>query len=360
MGQQKVLHVINTMQLGGAQVLLANSLAAGGLQEHIDNYLVYFMGESSLLDRIDKNVKVISLNYKGISDLKRALSELKKIILDNQISIVHTHLTPADFYTSLILPKNVKQIHTLHSTYSLDHTQKLRNRILQKYLYLKRKDCNLIFLSDYNRDDFLRSLKFRGKSFVLNNFIADDFFSPDLGKNTSSPQPGLKVIAVGVLREEKNFKYLLDVFVFLKNYNIQLDIYGSGDKSSYEQIVKERQLKVRFLGEHAEVSKILCHYDLFISPSLFEGFGLSIFEAMASGVPVLSSDLESLKSLIGDNVIYFQLNNAEQVAQTIVAIYNDRPSVKGMAAKAKAFAEKTVKKEMYIKRLMDIYSSLAD
>ena len=104
----------------------------------------------------------------------------------------------------------------------------------------------------------------------------------------------------------------------------------------------------------------MCHYDLFISPSLFEGFGLSIFEAMASGVPVLSSDLESLKSLIGDNVIYFELNNAEQVAQTIVAIYNDRQSVKGMAAKAKAFAEKTVKREMYIKRLMDIYSSLAD
>lgn len=346
------------MKLGGAQVLLANSLASGGLQQHTDNYLVYFTGESSILNRIDKDVRIISLNYKGIFDLRRALSDLKEIIFKNKISIVHTHLTPTDFYTSLILPKNVKQIHTIHSTYSADHTQKPRNRILQKWLYLKRKDCNLIFLSEYNRDDFFRSLKFRGRSFVLNNFISDDFFSTDFIKNIPSGQSGFKMIAVGVLREEKNFKYLLDVFAFLKDHDIQLDIYGGGDKTSYEQVTKEKQLQVRFLGEHDEISKVLNNYDVFISSSRFEGFGLSIFEAMASGIPVMSSDLESLKSLIGDHAIYFPLNNAEQVAQTILSVYNYKEGLQARATRARTFAAGLVKRERYIQELFAIYEQL--
>ena len=355
--RKRILHVINSLTFGGAEVLLANSLAPGGLQENTDNYLTYFMGESSLIERVDRSVKIIPLEYKGKFDLVRALRKLRKIIIDNNISVVHTHLTPSDFYTSLVLPKKVKQVHTVHSTYSMDRSQRKYNRFLEKHLFFNRKDCNLIFLSSYNRNDFLRTLKFRGKTFVLNNFIADEFF----GKKTSFYSPStdaLKIIAVGVLREEKNYMYLLEVFSFLKDYNISLDIYGAGDKTQYEKMVNEKNLKIRFMGQHDNVHTVFKNYDLFILPSKFEGFGLSVFEAMVSGVPVMISNLDSLKSIVEDNAIYFELDNAEKVAEQIKAIYLHETDINTMAEKAKVYAEKIVKREIYINKLLEIYKQL--
>ncbi|MBK8519919.1 MAG: hypothetical protein IPL54_03200 [Chitinophagaceae bacterium] len=63
--KKKVLHIINSLTTGGAETLLANSLSPGGLQEHTDNYLAYFNKSSYLTDIIDKDVKLINLNYTG-------------------------------------------------------------------------------------------------------------------------------------------------------------------------------------------------------------------------------------------------------------------------------------------------------
>lgn len=315
------------------------------------------MGESSLLDRIDKKVKIIPLQYKGKFDLVRALRKLRKIIIDNEISIVHTHLNPSDIYTRLVLPRKVKQLHTIHTTYSMDYTPRAYNLFLEKYLFFKRKDCNLIFLSAYNKEDFLRTVKFSGKTFVLNNFIGDEYF----GKKTSFYPPvatELKIIAVGALRDEKNYIYLLDIFYFLKDHNISLDIYGGGDKTKYEDLVKERQHKVRFMGLHDQVHTVFKNYDLFILPSKLEGFGLSIFEAMVSGVPVMISNLDSLKSIVGDHAIYFELDNAEKAAQQIIAVLQNKIDINEMAVKAKEYAEKTVRREIYINKLLEIYEQV--
>ncbi|MBK8785154.1 MAG: hypothetical protein IPN43_01350 [Chitinophagaceae bacterium] len=97
--KKKVLHIINSLTTGGAEILLANSLSPGGLQEYTDNYLVYFNKSSYLADTIDKDVKLINLNYKGGVDIMRMLMQLKSIIKTNKIDIVHTHLTPASLYT---------------------------------------------------------------------------------------------------------------------------------------------------------------------------------------------------------------------------------------------------------------------
>ena len=51
------------MHVGGAETLLANSLACGGLQQNCNNILVFLGGPSHLLNRIDKGVTIINLNY---------------------------------------------------------------------------------------------------------------------------------------------------------------------------------------------------------------------------------------------------------------------------------------------------------
>ncbi|MGB7566753.1 MAG: glycosyltransferase family 4 protein [Chitinivibrionales bacterium] len=353
----KVLHVINSLSIGGAETLVANSLAPGGLNEHADNTLVYFRGDSYLSSIIDKNVTKICLNYAGWFEIIRVLGQLRKIIGKNRFDIIHTHLNPISFYTYLVCPSAIPLVHTLHTTYSMNVRSRRIMVFLEKQLYFKSRKCNIICLSDSAKEDLLRSVPFKGKVFVLNNFVADKFFANPI-KKFGSEKSVLKIVAVGSLEPLKNFEYLLDVFTYFKNEEIYLDIYGKGDKSKYEEIIKSKALKVRMMGENTNIAEALKEYDLFIMPSKYEGFPLSLFEAMASGLPVMVSNIAPLRSIVKDNGIYFDLDNAEATANIIKSILLGKTDINSLAEKAKRYAEQILKRENYIKRLLGIYEQL--
>ena len=343
--------------MGGAETLLVNSLAPGGLQEHADNILVYFQGTSALESRIDERVKIVCLNYTGLTSLPRVLRQIRQLIKEQQADIVHSHLNPAGFYTHLACPAAIPQVHTLHTTYSMDAETPRFKLFLEKHFYFMRKSCNIILLSDFTQDDFLKAVPFSGRSFVLNNFVPDRFFD-----NTSAPynasDKNLKLLAAGTLKELKNFEYLLDVFSYLKDEPVSLDIYGGGDKSKYEEIIQRNGLNVRMMGQIDDLAAVLPGYHLFIMPSKFEGFPLTVFEAMASGLPLLLSDIPPLRSIVKEHAIYFDLQNAEKLADQIRSILHQQLSVAEMAISAKSYAAETVKREIYISKLLDIYGQL--
>lgn len=355
--KKKVLHVINSLTIGGAETLLVNSLSPGGLNEHTENYLLYFNKSSNLEKLIDLNVKIICLSYKGGFDIIRLLRDIKNIITENKIEIVHSHLTPAGVYTHLVCPANVPHVHTIHSTYSMEKETRWFMRFIDRHLFLERKNCNIISLSGYTKADLLNALKFKGKIWVLNNFVADRYFNlpqKQYNKNTTK----LHLVAVGALKELKNFEYLLEVFEHLTDKEIYLDIYGDGDKVKYETIIEDKKLKIRMMGRIDDMATVIQQYDLFIMPSKFEGFPLAVFEAMAAGIPLMLSAIDPLMSIVKDNAIYFQLDNARATAGQITAIYQNEIDIKEMAIQAKAYAEKTVRRDIYTKRLLDIYDQL--
>jgi glycosyltransferase involved in cell wall biosynthesis len=79
---------------------------------------------------------------------------------------------------------------------------------------------------------------------------------------------------------------------------------------------------------------------------------------MASGVPLLLSNIAPLKSIAGEHAIYLDLDNAEAVSTIIQSILNKKIDISSMAKNAKAYAEKTVKREIYINKLLAIYEEL--
>lgn len=353
----RVLHVINSLNTGGAETLLANSLAPGGLNEHTENFLLYFNKSSGLLNLIDKKVTVICLNYTGGSDLFRLLQTIRKTIIEKKIDIVHTHLTPAGVYTHLVCPPNVPQVHTIHSTYSMEKETRWFMRFIDRHLFLKRKRCNIISLSDFTRDDLLRTIHIPGKIFVLNNFVADRYFSLP-PKQYMAKANTLRLVAAGTLKELKNFEYLLDVFACLSDRAISLDIFGEGDKTRYQTVIDNKNLNITMKGHIDDMSTVIQDYDLFIMPSKFEGFPLTVFEAMAAGVPLMLSDIAPLRSIVKDNAIYFPLDDASKVAGQLTGIRQNYKEIINMAVKADTYAKKTVRRDIYIKNLLEIYNQL--
>lgn len=339
--------------VGGAETLVVNSLTKGGLQQYTDNVLVYFYGTSPLENKIDPGVKVICLNYKGIWDLPRVLLRLREIVKKNKINIVHSHLNPAGFYTRLALPRRIKQVHTLHTTYSLNTSTRPFLLWLEKIILLKNKNVSLIFLSEYLKKDFFAKINFKGKSFVLGNFIEDVFFY-EVAKNENVH---FKVVAVGNLNPQKNYLYLFEIFKYLKDLNISLDIYGGGNIEEYQAKILRDNLNIQLMGQQHSIPHILPHYDLFIMPSNLEGYPIAVLEAMASGIPCMLSDIDALKNIAGDNAIYFPLSNAGKAAETIKEIANKNISTASFIKKGKQLA-KAAKRSFYLEKLLRIYTKV--
>lgn len=357
--RKRVLHVINSLTIGGAEMLLSNSLSPGGLQEQADNYLVYFIkGSDYLPSLIDKNVQQFCLDYKGGSDIIRLLRDVKKIIRENKIDIIHTHLNPADFYVNLVRPKHIPQVHTLHIAYSTDKETRSTLKFLERKLFFNKPYCNLVFLSEFNKKDFFNQLNFKGRSFVVPNFVDDVFFGHEPKQFVAGRDKPLQLVAIGNFREQKNYFYLLDIFKQLAGYNIQLDIYGGGDIEKYQQVIDEYKLSITLKGQVTNVKDVIAGYDLFIMSSTNEGFPLSVFEAMAAGVPLMLTDIAPLKEIVKDNALYFALNDAKAAAEKLVAVSENRIDINEMAVKAKKYAAETVRRDIYIKRLLDIYDQL--
>ena len=357
--KKRVLHVINSLTIGGAEMLLVNSLSSGGLNEHVENYLVYFIkGGNHLVSLVDKNVKQICLDYRGGTDIVRLLRQLRKIIKENNIDIIHTHLNPVDFYVNMVRPKNIPQVHTLHIAYTTDFETRGILKFLERNLFFNKKDCNLIFLSEFNKNDFLDTLNFNGKYFVLPNFVDDAFFIHQPKHFTGLNDIIFKLIAIGNFRAQKNYFYLLDIFKQLKGHSIHLDIYGGGDLEKYKTVIDENHLNVTLKGQITNVNDVIARYDLFIMSSTNEGFPLSVFEAMAAGVPLMITDIPPLSSIVKDNAIYFKLGDAEKAAEQIKAVLENKIDINTMAVKAKKFAEKNVRREIYINNLLKIYDEV--
>jgi glycosyltransferase involved in cell wall biosynthesis len=281
------------------------------------------------------------------------IMQLRKVIKEHQIDIVHSHLNPAGFYTTIALPKNIKQIHTLHTIYSAD-TQTRRVLLkLEKYILLKNKNTSLIFLSEFLKKDFLDHMHFKGKTFVLNNFIEDTFFKEVEKKENET----FKIIAVGNLKPVKNYEYLFDIFEYLKNTPVSLQVYGEGDIEKYQTLIDKKKVNIKLMGQNLKMHDVLPMYDLFIMASKFEGYPISVMEAMASGVPCMLSNISSLKDMAGENAIYFDLGNAEATANTIKQIVEKKINIRDMANQAKLYAHKAERK-FYIKKLLSIYDDI--
>jgi len=348
----KVLHVINSLNVGGAEVLLSNTLQGNGLSPQVNNTLAYFIGVSPLLDKIDQGVKKVDLQYSGGADLLFLLRRLRRLIKEEKPDIIHTHLNPAGSYVNMVKPKSIPQIHTLHTMYTQDQETRPFLKAVEKRTLFRDDRAALIFLSPMLEKDFSSAISFKGKKYILPNFIEDSFF--EIKPATPVPEQ-LRVVAVGTIREVKNYQYLLDIFARLKGLPVSLDIYGGGDTTAFNQRIEKEQLNVRMMGQTTDVSSVLGKYDLFIMASKFEGYPLSVIEAMAANLPVLLSDIPALKDIAGEHADYFRLDDPSDAAGVLKEYLTASDRYRSRIEKARAYAGDVARKRTYIQKLIDIY-----
>ena len=161
---------------------------------------------------------------------------------------------------------------------------------------------------------------------VIPNGVDVNEFSP----NVSETGPGLKILTVARLIERKGIEYLIDAVSKLKLRipELSLTVVGSGNlKSVLEEQAKEKMNSdsIRFLGEipHNELAAIYSSHDIFVLPSLNEGMSNALLEAMASGLPIITTFTGGSKELLNGNAVLIEKGSSESILEALNAIVYD-------------------------------------
>lgn len=161
---------------------------------------------------------------------------------------------------------------------------------------------------------------------VIPNGVDIDRFRPSPRQHGA----GRRIVFVGRLIANKGPQTALDAFsrVEEKYPSATLTMVGDGPlRSSLEKCVAERGLegKVRFLGLRGDVAEILNASDVLVRPSLVEGMPLTILEAMASGLPVIASDVGGVSEIVSDGNTGYLIRprSHEELAEALVRMFED-------------------------------------
>lgn len=266
----------------------------------------------------------ICLNKPSLLSFPLAAVQLRKLIKKHKVDIVHSHLPQCNFVARLAVPGNIPLVTTIHTSIAtaIDY-KKWYIRLLDKLTYTCKSSA-IIAVSNGALQDYFSVLHLKPhKTFVLYTFVDTEQYQ--LQPVSSARDENFRIIAVGALRKGKNYAYLIEAFKKLHDSKIELHIYGNGpEKENIQAAIEVAKVPVVLKGQVSNIHEVLAGYDLFVMPSMFEGFSLSVLEAMAMQMPMMLSDIPSFKEQCADTAIYFDLNNTDDFVNKFTKIVADK------------------------------------
>lgn len=203
--------------------------------------------------------------------------------------------------------------------------------------YTLKKAAKIITISHSSKDDIIKEYKVKADkiSVVHLGIKAEnrDQSEEKINMEDLRKKYGISskyILFVGTLQPRKNVVRLIEAFRFLAEKNKSLELVIIGRKGwMYEEILGAPEKlgiagKVRFLDSISdrELPMFYKHAEVFVLPSLYEGFGLPVLEAMKYGCPVATSDISSLPEAGGDAAIYFDPKSVVDMVEKIDKVLN--------------------------------------
>lgn len=311
----KVLHILPSLSLGGAERLVLDLLSNFSADIFSTQLLLFKDKGFFYQEAIDKKIEVVTLSKKSkfdpINFIKIYLA-IKKFSPD----IVHTHLG-ADVYGGL-----AAKLAGVKNIVSTEHNVLANNTSCYNFIkkIISKLFSRIIAVSSTIKEEL--STKFNlsaDKVILLRNGVDVDKFKA-YKKNKISD----KIIfgSIGRLSPQKNYSLLINAVAQIKGDNFKFKIAGVGPlESELKQQIQTLGLldKVELVGPITDVGNFLSQLDFFVLPSKWEGLGLVLLEAGLLGLPVLASSTGGILDIILDHEtgILFKNNNCVDLVEKI-------------------------------------------
>lgn len=343
----RILHLVPGLMTGGLETMLINIV-----NEQVKNHEVHVVivnndYDVKLLHLIDKNVIVHFLNRPCGSKNPYYLLMLNYVIWRIHPFVVHSH---HEKFIQYLFPIGYKYVLTVHG--------------LGISINDLNRHKNVVSISKTIKNDV------EGKSYINSKVIYNGIKICNLKRRMTTPvyskDNPFKIVQVSrMVHEIKGHDILINAVALLRDRgydNICLDFIGDGDSRPFlENMVKECHLSnVKFLGTQTVnyINQHLCDYDLLVQPSRFEGFGLTVAEAMSAKVPVIVSDCNGPLEVVdyGTCGLTFKKNSVEDCANKIEDILNmDAGELKSQIEKALSFASNNFNIEVTSANYVEYY-----
>lgn len=342
----KILHLIPTLTSGGAERQLVNNICNTSPNAFL--HCVCTFGKTDFFAPMITQAghQVRELNVSGKHPWFSAVGKILPVIGEYKPDIIQTWLYDASIVGRLahLFHRKIPFVDTLQSTNYEPETIKAGNWSPTKVEGLRRIDkltmrlaeTQFVACSHYVKKSYQKRMGVSDSQItVIYNSVDPEMLKSGEGEPQRIRQElkisagGFVYITVGRLDAAKNHLFLLRAFpkVLANVPQAYLIIVGTG---SLEQELKDSANslgisdRVRFLGRRADVGACLEMADVFVFPTLFEGFGLVLAEAIFKRLPCIASRLEVLQEIITENEtgLLFDPTVQSQLAEAMIKIYN--------------------------------------
>ena len=326
LAKTKIAYIITLPDLGGAQSHVLE-LIRNMPQYDTEPFLI--TGKKGWLT---KEAELLGVKVYVVLELVREISprqdiqailRLKKIIKKEQPHIVHCHSSKAGIVGRTAAKLcGVPAIFTAHGWAFTDGVSQ-KKRMMYRFIenmagYMTSK---IICVSDYDRKLGMKMLPaHKDKMVTVHNCIPDTKYVRDWEKCPIKDELHAVVIA-RFSPPKKNIEILRILRKLLdKGMPITITFIGDGPDFSKAKIeAKHLNLgdKAIFLGARTDVEKLLPNYDIFLLLSNWEGFPISILEAMRAGLPVIASNVGGVSESVKHNITGWLINNDEEAEKLL-------------------------------------------
>ena len=242
------------------------------------------------------------------------------------VDVLYCPITEFPFIPVVPIVTHIHDLHPIHfpSQFGLASARlrlslKVMNRIVKR----------MIVSSGFVKSELLKSTNIReDKIDVIHLAYNNNIFKPQVAEKRKEffdkySIKGNYILFVGSLFPYKNVKILIEAFQRIKNQIPHGLIIVGRREFSTEPLSKDSKILYMDYVLNEDLPMFYSYADLFVYPSLREGFGIAPLEAMACGTPVISSDGGSLPEVVGDAGIFFDPEDSVSLSELILMVIND-------------------------------------
>ncbi|KPK41032.1 MAG: hypothetical protein AMJ78_06520, partial [Omnitrophica WOR_2 bacterium SM23_29] len=347
----KIMFIITRMVKGGAQNFALSIYRSLNREKYEITFLTgpssgpegNYLSELNAYGLDYITVPSLTRDIHPIKDLK-ALFEIYALIRRIKPTIVHTHTSKAGVlgrFAAKILrvPIIIHQPHGLALGEAWQVLDIPQNPFMRRFLIILEKilakfTTKFITYTEIETEEHLHYGIGKREQFVAIPFGLDlKYFGNKVDTAKEKPIENRSPIigSVGRLVTSKGYRYLIEAMALVKRSfpDIKLFVVGDGPlKNELASLTKSWGLtdNIQFLGVKNNIPKFLSGIDIFVSPTLYESFGIALIEAQACKKSVIVSDVGSIPAVIkdGETGLLTPPRNPHAIAEAIIRLLRDK------------------------------------
>ncbi len=343
----KILHMLQSDRFSGAENVVCQIIS---MCEGPDINFAYSSQDGQIREALEER----SIEFHPIQ--KVTVSEFKRVIKEVKPDVIHAHDMRASFLAALSCGK-IPLISHVHNN-NFDSRGLSLKSIL--YFFAAKKAKHIFWVSHSSFDGYAFHKFFEKKSEVLYNIIDIEALKQKLLLDTKSYDYDL--VYLGRLTYQKNPQRLIKVIASIvkKRPNTKVVIIGTGDlELETKKLSTEKGLdnNIDFLGFQSNPTKILHDSKVMIMTSRWEGTPMCALEAMALGVPIVSTPTDGLREVVDEGRTGYLSDDDIALADKCIELITDKEQQNRMCILSQGRAKAMMNIGTYKSQILQAYGS---